>query len=79
MVYSYYDASEEAESLGTYMILDHIAYAKSLGLPYLYLGYWIGGSRKMNYKRRFQPQEHLGPNGWVRTVEPDGPGAGEQS
>ena len=79
MVYSYYDASEEAESLGTYMILDHIAYAKSLGLPYLYLGYWIGGSRKMNYKRRFQPQEHLGPNGWVRTVEPEGPGAGEQS
>jgi leucyl-tRNA---protein transferase len=65
MVYSFYDASEEAVSLGTHMILDHIAYAKSLGLPYLYLGYWIEGSRKMNYKMRFQPQEHLGPTGWV--------------
>jgi leucyl-tRNA---protein transferase len=70
MVYSFYDAADEADSLGTHMILDHIAYAKSLGLPYLYLGYWISGSRKMNYKTRFQPQEHLGPNGWVPTAEP---------
>jgi leucyl-tRNA---protein transferase len=65
MVYSFYDGANEADSLGTYMILDHIAYAKSLGLPYLYLGYWIAGSRKMNYKMRFQPQEQLGPNGWA--------------
>jgi arginine-tRNA-protein transferase len=76
MVYSFYDANGDVDSLGTYMILDHIAYAKSLGLPYLYLGYWINGSRKMNYKTRFQPQEHLGPNGWVEaapppSVEPD--------
>ena len=70
MVYSFYDSAHEADSLGTHMILDHIAYAKSLGLPYLYLGYWIAGSRKMNYKTRFQPQEHLGPNGWVRPVPP---------
>ena len=66
MVYSFYDPAYEADSLGTYMILDHIAYARSLGLPYLYLGYWIAGSRKMNYKTRFQPQEQLGPNGWSR-------------
>ena len=48
------------------MILEHIAYARQLGLPYLYLGYWITGSRKMSYKTRFEPQEQLGPNGWVR-------------
>jgi leucyl-tRNA---protein transferase len=66
MVYSFYDPQEEALSLGTYMILEHIAHARQLGLPYLYLGYWITGSRKMNYKMRFQPQELLGPNGWVR-------------
>ena len=48
------------------MILEHIDYARRLGLPYLYLGYWIDGSRKMRYKERFQPQERLGPNGWVR-------------
>jgi leucyl-tRNA---protein transferase len=66
MVYSFYDPVEEPLSLGTYMILEHIAYARQLGLPYLYLGYWITGSRKMSYKMRYQPQELLGPNGWVR-------------
>ena len=66
MVYSFYDPTVDQMSLGTFMILEHVAYAKKLGLPYLYLGYWINGSRKMNYKMRFQPQEQLGPNGWVR-------------
>jgi arginine-tRNA-protein transferase len=47
------------------MILDHIERTKRFGLPYLYLGYWIEGSGKMAYKARFQPQEHLGPQGWV--------------
>ncbi len=65
MVYSFYDPQADAASLGTHMILEHIAYARQLGLPYLYLGYWITGSRKMSYKMRYQPQEHLGPNGWV--------------
>ena len=66
MVYSFYDPEAENLSLGTYMILEHIEYARRLGLPYLYLGYWITGSRKMAYKMRFTPQELLGPNGWVR-------------
>lgn len=66
MVYSYYDTDDQSSSLGTYMILEHIAYAKRLGLPYLYLGYWINGSRKMAYKTRYTPQEHLTPNGWKR-------------
>ena len=48
------------------MILDHIARARSLGLPFLYLGYWVEGSRKMEYKARFLPQERLLPVGWVR-------------
>jgi leucyl-tRNA---protein transferase len=65
MVYSFFDPSMPQRSLGTFMILDHIEQCRSLGLPYLYLGYWIEGSRKMNYKTRFEPQEHLGPNGWV--------------
>ncbi len=68
MVYSYYEPVEDDRSAGTYMILDQIEFARRLGLPYLYLGYWIAGSRKMSYKTRFQPQEHLGPNGWVRAV-----------
>ena len=66
MVYSFYCTDDEERSLGTYMILEQIAEARRLGLPYLYLGYWIEGSRKMAYKRRFGPQERLGPNGWER-------------
>jgi arginine-tRNA-protein transferase len=70
MVYSFYEPNLPGRSLGTYMILDHIGYAQRLGLPYLYLGYWIEGSKKMSYKTRFQPQEHLGPNGWTRAAPP---------
>jgi len=66
MVYSFFDPDYGDRSLGTYMILDHIARARRMGLPYVYLGYWVDGSRKMAYKRRFRPQEHLGPRGWVR-------------
>ncbi len=67
MVYSFYDPESAARSLGTYMILDHIAYARRHGYPFVYLGYWIEGSRKMRYKDRFQPQEHLTAKGWVRS------------
>jgi len=66
MVYSFYDPALEHRSLGTFMILDHIARARAAGLPYVYLGYWVNGSRKMAYKVRFEPQEHLGPKGWER-------------
>jgi arginine-tRNA-protein transferase len=66
MVYSYFDPELTDRSLGTFMILDHIQRAKSAGLPHVYLGYWVDGSRKMDYKVRFKPQEHLGPKGWER-------------
>ncbi len=66
MVYSYYDPDMADRSLGTFMILDHIERARRLGLPHVYLGYWVKGSRKMQYKSRFLPQERLGMNGWDR-------------
>jgi leucyl-tRNA---protein transferase len=66
MVYSFFEPSEEGRSLGTFMILDHISRAKRLGLPYVYLGYWIEGSKKMDYKGRFLPQQRLAPSGWIR-------------
>ena len=65
MIYSFYDPDEVRRSLGTYMILDNIARVKRLGLPYLYLGYWVRGSRKMDYKARFLPQERLTADGWM--------------
>jgi arginyl-tRNA--protein-N-Asp/Glu arginylyltransferase len=66
MVYSFYDPALHDLSLGTFMILDHIRRAKAMGLPYLYLGYWVEGSKKMAYKARFTPQERLLAPGWVR-------------
>ncbi|HLH95387.1 MAG TPA: arginyltransferase [Xanthobacteraceae bacterium] len=66
MVYSFFEAEPRWRSLGTFMILDHIARAHSMGLPYVYLGYWVQGSRKMDYKGRFLPQERLSPEGWRR-------------
>jgi leucyl-tRNA---protein transferase len=66
MVYSFFEPDEAARSLGTYMVLDHIARARSMGLSYVYLGYWVRGSRKMDYKSRFLPQERLMPDGWMR-------------
>jgi leucyl-tRNA---protein transferase len=66
MVYSFYDPEVQGRSLGTYLILDHIARAQRMGLPHVYLGYWVKGSPKMDYKRRFLPQERLSPDGWAR-------------
>ena len=64
LVYSFFDTSFKSRSLGTYIILDHIEYAQSQGMNYVYLGYWITGSKKMDYKTRFKPQEHLTSQGW---------------
>ena len=66
MVYSFYDPDEHGRSLGTLMILDHIERARRMNLAYVYLGYWVDGSRKMDYKGRFLPQERLLPDGWTR-------------
>ncbi len=66
MVYSFFDPRLSRRGLGNYMILDHIERARALGLPHVYLGYWVEGSRKMEYKARFRPQERLLPSGWVR-------------
>jgi len=64
MVYTFFDPAQRRRSLGTYLILDHIHHAAELGLPHLYLGYWIKGSEKMDYKRRFKPLEVLDGGRW---------------
>jgi arginyl-tRNA--protein-N-Asp/Glu arginylyltransferase len=64
-VYSFFDGSMARRSLGTYMILWMVEYARTLGLPYVYLGFWIDGSDKMAYKARFQPLEALGDGSWT--------------
>ncbi len=64
LVYSFFEPSAARTSPGSFMILDHLIQAKALGLPHVYLGYWVRGSRKMDYKARFSPLEVLDPNGW---------------
>lgn len=65
MIYSFYDAQAEGRSgLGNYIIMDHIMRARQAGLPYVYLGYWVKGSERMQYKTRYRPLERLGPDGW---------------
>jgi arginine-tRNA-protein transferase len=66
MVYSFFEPDESARSLGTFMVLDHIARARQMGLSYIYLGYWVRNSSKMDYKSRFLPQERLMPEGWAK-------------
>lgn len=63
-VYKFYAPELEKRSPGTFVILWHILEAERQGLPFVYLGYWIAGSRKMRYKIQFQPLEQLGANGW---------------
>jgi len=65
-VYSFFDTDEDKRSLGTFAVLWLIGRARSLGLPYVYLGYWVPESRKMAYKARFRPSEILMSGAWHR-------------
>jgi arginine-tRNA-protein transferase len=71
MIYSFYDAEHaDRPGLGNFIIMDHILRARAAGLPYVYLGYWVRGSKRMAYKARFGPVEKLAAEGWVR-FEPE--------
>ena len=72
MIYSFYDPDHaERSGLGNYIILDHIRRAADEGLPYVYLGYWVDGSVRMQYKIRYRPLERLTRAGWVRFAPED--------
>jgi leucyl-tRNA---protein transferase len=70
MVYSFYDPELAHRSLGTFLILDHIAQVRSASLNYVYLGYWVKDSPKMSYKAQFRPLEvQRGHAGWCRVED----------
>jgi arginine-tRNA-protein transferase len=70
-VYSFFAPGMDRRSLGTYTILWLIDRAKALGLPYVYLGYWVPESRKMAYKARFRPCEVLVGGTWRMLTDAD--------
>ncbi|MCC5963646.1 MAG: arginyltransferase [Rhodobacteraceae bacterium] len=71
LVYSFFDPRHERNSLGSYMILDQIELARKLGLPYVYLGYWVPGSPKMDYKARFAALEVYHRDRWQAFQTPE--------
>ncbi len=70
-VYSFFAPGLERRSLGTFAILWLIERAAALGLPYVYLGYWVPESRKMAYKARFRPSEILAGGAWRMLTDAD--------
>ena len=67
MIYSFYRAGDRTRpGLGTFAILDQIERARAAGAAYVYLGYWVPGGRRMDYKARFRPLEYLTRDGWSR-------------
>ena len=63
-VYTFFDPDHAARGLGTFAILQQIEWARREGLPHVYLGYWIRGHQKMDYKRRFHPLEAYDGRRW---------------
>ncbi|MFD1342335.1 arginyltransferase [Litorisediminicola beolgyonensis] len=71
MVYSFYEPDLPQQSLGSFMILDHIEIAREAGLPYVYLGYWVPNSPKMGYKANFSGLELFRQGTWMPRREDD--------
>ncbi len=65
LVYSFFDPELSSRSLGQFIVLDHVKIAQASGFPFVYLGYWVPGSEKMDYKKKFRPSEILVENGWA--------------
>lgn len=78
-VYTFYDPDEAARGLGTLAVLQQVAWARREGLAHVYLGYWIPGHRKMDYKRRFQPLEGFDGRHWRALPKADAKAMGNNA
>jgi len=64
-VYTFFDPEHSDRGLGRYCILQQIELCRSMNISYLYLGYWVDGCQKMQYKTDYQPQEHFDGQQWI--------------
>lgn len=64
-VYTFFDPEHRQRGLGKFCILQQVELCKAMAYPYLYLGYWVDGCQKMQYKTDFHPQEHFNGDEWV--------------
>jgi arginine-tRNA-protein transferase len=64
-IYTFFEPDEDKRSLGTFAVLFQVKLAQKLGLPHLYLGYWVEGSQKMAYKRQYRPHELFIKGNWT--------------
>lgn len=64
-VYTFFDPAQTSRGLGKFCILQQIELCKAMAYPFLYLGYWVDGCQKMQYKTDFHPQEHFNGHTWV--------------
>ena len=65
-MYTFYEPTLAERSLGVFAVLWQIEYARSRGLPWLYLGYWVAECRKMSYKDHYRPVEAWTGSHWER-------------
>lgn len=65
-VYTFFDPRHQDRGLGRYCILQQIELCATMNIPYLYLGYWVDGCQKMQYKTDFRPQEHFNGQDWLQ-------------
>ena len=65
-IYFFYDPDERHRSLGTFNVLTILDHARRLGIPYLYLGYFVEGCQSLEYKANFKPNQVIGPEGMWR-------------
>jgi arginyl-tRNA--protein-N-Asp/Glu arginylyltransferase len=65
-VYHFYDPDERDRSLGVFSVLMEIEFARQLGVPHYYLGYWVEGAETMHYKANYRPHELWLDGQWRR-------------
>lgn len=68
-VYFAFDPSEAKRSIGTWSVARELRLAAELGKKWYYLGFWVPGSRKMDYKARFSPFEYARGGKWIMTSD----------